>query len=539
MTVATRTVAVALARCLAARGVERVYGMPGEDHMLILEALAPEGIDYVGARDESAACIMAGAEAQVSSRTAVALVTMAPGLTNAVNGIANAFLDQVPLVVMCGQHPVERQSSVIRQYLANASIVGGVTKAVLTATRSINHDLARAFAIASSAPQGPVLLEVRDEIARSEVADDLEPWLESAETAGAAVVPAEIATRLTEAARPVVIVGSQGSYADIAVPVAALAAHLRAPVFVTPSAIGRIGTSAWLAGTFLNGNSERRILDDADAILGIDLRPNEIYNRAWEYAPVSAISSNLLTDTYFPTDRRVVGFVPNLLASLERELATRSAASEWNASDVIEYRARLDGLFFPERRAATLTIPEAIRCVRAALPDDAIVVADAGFGKPILAYLWSADSAPTFFASSGLSTMGYAIPASVGLQLASGGSRKVVAFMGDGSLLMRAPEISVAAELGLPCVFVAWMDAALTQIGVKQRRAGLPEVGTALPRYSCAAIAAAFGAEGHDVSTRAELEACLEVAWQGSCPTLIGVAVDQGHVDDWFDELRG
>jgi thiamine pyrophosphate-dependent acetolactate synthase large subunit-like protein len=111
--------------------------------------------------------------------------------------------------------------------------------------------------------------------------------------------------------------------------------------------------------------------------------------------------------------------------------------------------------------------------------------------------------------------------------------------MGDGSLMMRASEISVAAELGLQCIYVAWMDSALTQIGVKQRLAGLSEVGTRLPRYSCTAIAAAFGAIGHDVRTRDELESCLDGALTRSSPTLIGVTVDQEHVDEWFGDLRG
>jgi acetolactate synthase-1/2/3 large subunit len=535
-----RSVADAVARGLAARGVERVYGMPGEDHMLILSALASEGIAYVGARCENAACIMAGAESQANGRTGVALVTMAPGITNAVNGIANAFLDQVPLVVLCGQHPAHRQSSVIRQYLDNAKVTAGVTKAAFPATASINHDLARAFAIAESVPAGPVLLEVRDEIARSEASDDLEGWLgATSEATASVVVPVDIAARLAAAKRPVVITGSHGSYPDIAASVSGLAARLSAPVFVTQTAIGRVRTDPWLAGTFLNGNHERRLLGDADAILGIDLRPNEIYNRPWAYAPVSAICTSALADTYFPTDKRVVGPVGPLLASLDAELAKLPVRSTWTPDDVADYRASLERLFFPESDTPTLTIPEAIRCVREAVPGDALVAADAGFGKPILAYLWSADTAPAFFASSGLSTMGYAIPASVGLRLAIDEARKVVAFMGDGSLLMRAAEISVAAELGLQCIYVAWMDSALTQIGVKQRLAGLSEVGTGLPRYSCAAIAAAFGAIGHDVSTRDELESCLEDALTRSSPTLIGVAVDQRYVDEWFGELRG
>jgi acetolactate synthase-1/2/3 large subunit len=535
-----RSVAEAVARGLAARGVERVYGLPGEDHMLILSALASEGIAYIGARCENAACIMACAESQASGRPGVALVTMAPGITNAINGIANAYLDQIPLVVLCGQHPTARQSTAIRQYLDNAKVAAGVTKAAFAATSSINHDLARAFAIAESVAPGPVLLEVRDEIARTDASDDLDRWLgATTEAIGEPAVPVDFVARLGAAEHPVVIIGSHGRYHDIADSVSRLATRLRAPVFVTQSAIGRVRPDPWLAGTFLNGNREQQLLGEADAILGIDLRPNEIYNRPWVYAPISAICSTRLEDTYFPTDKRLVGPVASLLASLEAQLEKHPVQSKWMTDDVANYRDGLEHLFFPESDTSALTIPEAIRCVREAVPDDTVVVADAGFGKPILAYLWSAETAPAFFASSGLSTMGYAIPASIGLRLAIPDERKLVAFMGDGSLLMRASEISVAAELGLQCIYVAWMDSSLTQIGVKQRLAGLSEVGTGIARYSCTAIAAAFGATGHDVSTRAELEACLQAALARSSPTLIGVAVDQEHVDEWFGDLRG
>ena len=259
-----RSVAEAVARGLAARGVERVYGLPGEDHMLILSALASEGIAYVGARCENAACIMACAESQASGRTGVALVTMAPGITNAINGIANAFLDQVPLIVLCGQHPAERQSTAIRQYLDNAKVTAGVTKATFAATSSINHDLARAFAIAESVAPGPVLLEVRDEIARSDASDDLERWLgATTEAMGEPSVPVDLAVRLGAAERPVLIIGSHGRYPDIAASVSTLATRLRAPVFVTQSAIGRVRTDPGLparssTGTASSSSSARR-----------------------------------------------------------------------------------------------------------------------------------------------------------------------------------------------------------------------------------------------------------------------------------------
>jgi thiamine pyrophosphate-dependent acetolactate synthase large subunit-like protein len=134
--------------------------------------------------------------------------------------------------------------------------------------------------------------------------------------------------------------------------------------------------------------------------------------------------------------------------------------------------------------------------------------------------------------------MGYAVPAANALQLRDRRAT-VAAFLGDGSLLMRMGEIGVAVEHELPCTYVVWMDGALSQIQVKQRRQHLREVGTRLPAYSGAAIAEALGADGCDVSTVTELESALQSAATLRRPTLIGAHVSQEHKADWFELLRG
>src|SRR4029453_10611636 len=99
-------------------------------------------------------------------------------------------------------------------------------------------------------------------------------------------------------------------------------------------------------------------------------------------------------------------------------------------------------------------IPSALRMARSLLPTDALVAVDAGFGKPLSSYLWSAAAPHQYFTAHGLSTMGYAIPAANALALMFP-DRRVVGFMGDGSLLMRASEMTVAVEHGVAPIYVA------------------------------------------------------------------------------------
>ncbi len=190
------------------------------------------------------------------------------------------------------------------------------------------------------------------------------------------------------------------------------------------------------------------------------------------------------------------------------------------------------------RGRGAFTIPAALRAARAILPADTLIAVDAGFGKPLASYLWSSDAPRQYFTAHGLSTMGYALPAANALQLAHPG-RTVVAFMGDGSLLMRASEITVAVEQGIAPIYVVWADGALSQIETKQLRQELRPVGARVPRVHCAKIADAFGGLGVDVSTLADFCEALEGARRSALPTLIGAQVDQSHRAEWFDLLRG
>jgi acetolactate synthase-1/2/3 large subunit len=172
------------------------------------------------------------------------------------------------------------------------------------------------------------------------------------------------------------------------------------------------------------------------------------------------------------------------------------------------------------------------------LPGDALVTVDAGFGKPLAAYLWRAEQPNQYFTAHGLSTMGFALPAANALQIADP-ERKVVAFMGDGSLLMRASEISVAAEHGIAPIYIAWMDRSLAQIETKQLRQQLQPIGARLPDVSCAKIADAFGGTGCDVSSLDDFRGALDAALDSRLPTLIGARIDQSRRAEWYELMRG
>jgi acetolactate synthase I/II/III large subunit len=554
---AENSVAFALASALRAAGVERVYGLPGEDHLRLLDALEAAGMTYVGARDENSAAIMAATEAQATGVAGVVLVTIAPGLTNAINGIAYAHLDHIPLVIITGQHNPERAPLMVRQLLDNHRLVHSLTRWTTTAGTRIHQVLAKVLDTALAPPGGPVLLELRDDVAALAATDSAADWptLQGGGRTirvGGGVAGRETGTSASgadlrdggldkvrglvrQATRPAIVVGGRCPTDPLtAKAIGAGAAALRAPVFASPSALGILGDAdPWLAGTFMNGNLEAEILGQCDVLLTLGLDATDFFNAAWRYqVPIVALNTLPDSQRYAPVHFQLLGEPAAVLAAL----SAGQGASEWRPADVAGYRCEMEQPF--RLGEGAFTIASALRCARSMLPLDTRVAIDAGFGKPLASYLWSAPAPNMYFTAHGLSTMGYALPAANALQLAYP-SQPVVAFMGDGSLLMRASEISVAAQHGIAPIYIAWMDGALAQIEVKQLRQNLRPVGARLPDSSCAKIADAFGGVGTDAHTLDEFRRALQAGLETRVPTLIGARVDQRWRAQWYELMRG
>ena len=528
------SVASAFARTLYGAGVRRVYGLPGEDHLRLLDALPTEGVAYIPARDETSAAIMATAEAEATGRPGVVLVTLAPGITNTINGIAHASMDGVPLLVVSGQHHPERAPLIVRQSLDTRQLVSGLCKATLTASARIHQVLARALAVALAPPAGPVLLELRDDVAAAAPLDEPDTWqLETLHARGSVAVPESVVAHVRTSRAPCIIVGG-ACPTDARSALEHVSQHLRAPVFTSPSAMGMLAPDhAWFAGTFMNGNCEAQLLEHSDLILTVGLDARDFFNSPWRYAThVVAVNQREDIQRFISARQQVVG---DTVAMLEA-MCCITSASEWAPADVERYREALKQPFHLDEDV--LTIPSAVRLARRILPAETLVAVDAGFGKPLTAYLWSAAGPKQYFTAHGLSTMGYALPAANALKLTAPES-PVVAFMGDGSLLMRASEITVAAEQRIAPIYVAWMDGSLAQIETKQLRQHLAPIGARVPRLSCAAVANAFGANGCDVHSLESFEGALRAGLTSQRPTLIGAHVDPTRRAEWFELMRG
>lgn len=540
-------IAAQVANSLYELGIRRVYGLPGEDHMALLDAFASAGLDYRAAFNESAAVLMAATEAQLTGLPGVAVLSLAPGVSNGVNGLLNTYLDEVPLILISGQHPADSLPFVVRQGFDIAALVTPMTKwrAKVTAGMNVPAVIGRAVDEAMAGRPGPVYVELPDGVATAETkADDAaaargvqrlrERW--TSEPVRQAADPATVtalADRLRTAQRPVLITGGRRRRLTPAT-VGAFATAYRMPVFTSSRQKGLLsGDCEFFAGTYLNGRLEKDLLDSADLVLLTDPESFDFYNKPWNFAADAvAITDEAFTEWMNPFAGVHVADPDVVLAALTERADTASA---WTAADVREYRTGLRGKLLPA--SDTLSVAHAVEAALGVWPQDGYLVADAGFGKPLVAMLSEPTRPDHYFASNALSTMGYTIPAAVALRQAGRGP--ILAFLGDGSLLMRAGEIAVSTDAGPGTVYLAIMDRALTQIEVKQERRDLATVGVTLPPVSCEQLGQALGVEGVDAHTADELAAAVAKGLQGDKPVLIGAYVDPAPSRVLFDQLRG
>lgn len=544
-------IAERIVQTLAAIGIRRVYGLPGEDHMTLLDAFEAAGLEYYPAANESSAVIMAAADAKVSGLPGVVVLSLAPGISNGVNGLLHAYMEGLPLLLISGQHPASRAPLVVRQGFDLQRLVEPITKWIgrVSSKSDPQQVLAKAIDVASANQPGPVYIELPDEVARAEEASApadsaavtvlQQQWAEfdSGLTQGPTLKEAllnELRKIAGAATHPVLVIGGRAACLKRET-VKAFSETLRVPVFTSTNQKGLLaGGDPFYAGTFLNGSMEHAVLDRSDLILAINPEAFDFYNTTWGYvAPTIVISPAVLGEWLFPFSRRLIADPDSLL----RDLVVKGlGASRWTSSDVKEYRQKVVAeLHGPD--IASFSVVSAVEAALSAAPAGTCYTADAGFSKPIAAMLSEPEMPGGFLASNALSTMGFSIPAAIGAARAAGSP--ILAFLGDGSLLMRASELALAQDIKSPLVVVALMDAALTQIQIKQERRELRSVGVTLPELSCEAVGAAFGVPARDVSSAETLSEAVRSAFASEGPCLIGAHVAVAPSRRVYDLLRG
>lgn len=524
------TTADVIARALADAGVRHAFGVPGGEVLDLLAALGRAGIRFVLARHENAAGFMAEGVYRARGTPAVLVATVGPGLANCVNVVANAAQDRVPLLVLSGavgeagalrySHQVFDHRAVLRPLVkADFEVRPGAAEAMM----------AKAIRLALDPRPGPVHIDLPVPVARApnppERAPAPAPPLVAGPAPGPALAAAQAIFRAAE--RPVIVAG-QDLLAEAGAPeaLAALARRFGIPVLTTYRAKGVLPEDDPLAlgGHGLSPRSDSIVLPllrRADLVLALGYDPIEM-RAGWQdpWDPARCIAFGAVPDRQGMHGAALAwacGTVPGL-AALTGGARPRPL---WPGGEPRTARAALAAAFAPGPGWGPAA---ALHILNARTPREAVVTVDSGAHRILLSQIWTCRAPGTLLQSTGLCTMGCALPLAIGRKLAEP-DRPVVAVMGDGCLDMVLGELLTLRDLGLPVPVIVLADGSLALIEMKQRREGHQEAGVALGRTDYAALARTLGFEAHEAGDAESLAGAYAAALAARGPSLVSVRI--------------
>jgi acetolactate synthase-1/2/3 large subunit len=459
-------------------GVRRLFGVPGGGgNSDLIQAARDAGLPFTLAHTESASAFMACAQAEMTGAPGACLATLGPGAASLVNGVAHAYLDRVPLVAITDAAEGEWEHQQLPQREMFAPIV-----------KWSGSDPAEALRVVKTPPYGPVHLQKSGGEVAAEVGE-----LRSPGQAG----------RPTPLRRPVLLVGLGAR----SLPVREFCERHRVPALVTYKAKGVIPDDhPWFAGVFTNGALERCVLDQADGFLTAGLDAVE-FIRPWKL-PQPTVAWDAAEPESTWTEDEV------------RALAEGQ-------------RARMQPAVEPGELA-----PHRVVEIAAAAYKGARATVDAGAHMlPVMA-LWPVREPSGVLISNGLSTMGFALPAAIGAALLDP-ARPVVAFTGDGGLMMCLGELQTAAREGLRIRVVVFADGDLSLIKLKQSQRGLRNDGVTIGDVDWQAVGCGFGVMSRRAASEVELARVMGETAAHPGPVLIAAHISPRTYTDIIRALRG
>lgn len=499
-----------IARRLAEAGCRFAFGIPGGEVLTLMDALDRAGLRMVLTKHENAAGFMAEGTFQVTGAPGVLLATLGPGVANAVNVIANAWQDRVPLILLSGCVDAAEALTYTHQVFDHGQLLRPVCKASLTAMAgAVDVAIDKAVAIALDDPPGPVHLDVPIGVAAAPVGGTLRPARPQPSRGGPVAGPALERARawLAEAERPLLIAGQEVLHHGAERTLARFVHRLAVPLITTYKAKGVVPEDdpLCLGGAGLSPRADRRLkplLDAADLILLAGYDPIEMrlgWRDPWP-ADKRVIALSALPDTQY-MHTAALTFLGDVGAGLDALLPAENAPSvahaRWPDAAPGHVRTTLRADFASQGRWGPAAVFEA---ARAALPLHGLATADSGAHRILMSQLWSCPTPRSLLQSTGLCTMGCALPLAIGAKLAAP-ERPVLAVMGDAGLEMVAGELATARDCVDGLVILVLVDRSLALIGLKQRQSGLKPVGVDFGATDFAAVADAFGGRGVTAET--------------------------------------
>jgi acetolactate synthase-1/2/3 large subunit len=521
-----------IVKTLEAHGISRVYAVPGESYLDVLDGLHDSSIHTVVTRHEGGAGLMALAEGRLGNTPGIAMVTRGPGAANAMIAIHTAWQDATAMVLFVGLIPLADRGRDSFQEFSLGGWFSTTAKGVfvLDDEHQAGDLVARALRLASTGRPGPVVVGLPEDVLVRLTESPVPALLPLPTSAPSAASLDALATALGSAQRPVIIAGGDDWETHTSVALADFAAAGHVPVLADWRAYDVINhDSPAYAGWLGYGRSERTVqaLNDADLLIFIGCTRSDVLSEGYKAAlntPTIVVS----------TDAELVGHAGRIDAHLSvspAELVTalpHGEAVRGNRGPAWMDTQRAQQLAFsrPGPDGGTgVDLGIAFEALEAALDQDRILTYGAG-NATLWGHRYLSHHGPKSLVGPRNGAMGLAVPAAVAASIMYPG-RHVVAICGDGDFFMNAQELAVSfAHGGTPLVIVADNGIFGTIVAHQQNHYPRRPSGTAMENPNFAQWIQSFGGHGEFVETTADFAPALERALASGKPAVLHLKTD-------------
>ena len=526
-----RNVAQLLVWCLENEGVEFVFGLPGEENLHVIDAIASSSIRFITTRDERGAAFMADTYGALTGRAGVCLSTLGPGAINLLLGVANAQLDSHPLVAITAQAGLDRLYKESHQVVDLVSLFRPVTKwgDLVTLPGSAPELMRKAFKQAQTERPGATFVILPEDVAERPAEGEPLPVNVPRDPSPSVDQVHRAAHVLAQAKHPVVLAGAGVARDQAVASLLRFSERLQVPVATTflgkgvfpddhPNALGTIG---FMVKDYANFGFDR-----ADVVVSVGYDLVEFAPSRWNPARDKQIVHVHRTVAEVDANYTLaVGLQGSIGETLDEIAAERDLHPVGGGVPPVKKLVREE----LERGAADEAFPlspaRIVADIRQAMGREDIVLCDTGAAK-----MWMARLSPTYapntcLISNGLATMAFALPGAFAAKLAFP-DRKVLAAVGDGAFLMSAAEIETAVRERVPIVILVWVDGGYGLIGWKQDLHFGRRAAVSFDNPDFVPYAESFGARGYAIRAAGELLPTLRKALDDDAVSVIACPVD-------------
>jgi len=530
---------------LRAEGVEVVFGYPGGAIMNVYDAIYKQNhFRHILARHEQAAVHAADGYARASGKVGVAIVTSGPGFTNAVTGIATAFTDSIPLVIISGQVPITLIGTDAFQEIDAVGISRPCTKHnyLVKSIEELPHILQEAFYVAASGRPGPVHIDIPKDVTAAfgefYRKENFSMQTYKPTVKGSPRQIQKVIEAIKESKKPLIYIGGGAILSNSADEIRELVKVTGIPAVETLMARGvlRYDDPLLISMLGMHGSyAANMAMSEADIIISLGARfDDRVTGKLSEFAKNAKVvhvdidpsSIAKLVNTDFPVVGDLKGVATEMLAQAKEKI-TPSDYAEWR--ELIGRFNELHPLNSSYQEDGNTLKPQSIiKKIGELVPENTIISTDVGQHQMWTAQFYPFSYPRQWITSGGLGTMGYGFPAALGAKAACP-EKIVVNITGDGSILMNIQELMTAVESELPVINVILNNNFLGMVRQWQtffydKRFSSTDL-TMQPDF--VKLIEAFGGKGYRVDTYEGFETAFKDAMNQKTVCMIDVSVDR------------